>query len=238
MTQMTSQKEKLLERIKRCLMLGDSSKNNSPEEAANALNFAQRLMRDNNIHLSEVDFNNMKEEKGMEGEGVEKKKFKYWEGFLATVMAKFCSVGVFKKTYFDINICTYRQKMIFFGLEEDVIIAEQSYSILRKVILSMATNNGYKGTEAKSYCIGVVSTLKDRAEKEEEKEQQEMTPEDSSKCTAIMVIKNQVVEKYKKENLSLKDGKSRQQNISHSAYHQGRRDGHSVNMNPNRNTLE
>ena len=229
---MTHEKEKLLERIKKCLMLGDHKRNNSPEEVATALNFAKRMMKQYNISLLEIQLDEMKEEEVVEGEGVVKRKFKYWEQYLSNVVAKFCSVGIFVRTSRNGWGRTVRQRVVFFGLKEDVEMAEQTYSILRKVILKMATNHGYKGTDSKSYCAGVVNTLSERVDNEEK-----MSEEEEKKCTAVMVIKNQIVKKYE-ETLDLKKGQSRSQNIDYSAYDHGKRDGHHVNLRPGRNQIE
>lgn len=233
---MTQEKEKLLERIKRCLMLGDGTRNNSPEEAATAMEMAHKMMQVYNISLSEIQIDGMKQEKPVRGEGVEKKKFKKWEQYLSNVMAKFCSCGNYISNFYDTESHTNRQKMIFFGLENDVRIAEQTYSILRKVILRMATENGYEGKDEKSYCWGVIHTISKRIEAETK-----MTKEEEVKCTAVMVIKNQIVEEYRQKlntELNLKTRKARTLDISSDAYAHGQHDGHSVNLRPNQNIIE
>lgn len=239
MTPMTLEKEKLLERIKRCLMLGNKDKNNSPEEAATAMAMAHKMMKEHNISLSELQLEEMKNEKVVKGEEVDKKRFKPWERYLATVIARFCSCGIYVNNYWDSETRTKRQKMIFFGLEEDVRIAEQTYCIIRKVILRMSTDRGYEGIDKKSYCLGAVSTIGKRVKAEEERKEEKVS--DEEKCTAVMVIKNQLVESYRQQlitELGLKTNKTRRQNIDDNAYSHGKRDGHSVNLRPNQNIIE
>ena len=222
------EKEKLKERVKRCLKLAGEGRNNSPEEAATALAFANKIMREYNISLSEVQIDDIKKQEVVQGGGVLKKKFKGWEFSLSSVVASLCSCGVFRRTFYLED-----SKLIFYGIKEDVDLAEQIYSILRKEILRMATSQGFKGAEQRSYCLGVVITLMDRI-REEKKEEEAL--EEGNKCRAVMVIKNQLVKAYTAK-LKLRTARGARVG-SYSAYDRGRQDGHSVNMRPDRNQLE
>jgi len=189
--------------------------------------FARKIMNEYNISMSEIDIDDMKKQEVVQNKGIIKRKFKGWEFLLSGAVSKLCSVGVFKRNgYCD-------SKIVFFGLKEDVDLAEQIYSILRKELLSMARLKGYKGAEQRSYCLGIVHTMLRRLEEEQKKEEKQ---EQGEKCKAIMVIKNQLVEQYKVK-LRLRPGRAARVG-NYSAYDRGRMDGHSVNMRPDRNQIE
>lgn len=211
-------------------MLADNSRNPSAHEAAAAMEMANKMMQQYNISLSEIQLEEMKAEKGVEGEGIRKSKFKKWERTLSAVVSDFFCCGSYTKFYWDKEKRSYFQRVVFYGAKDDVYMCEQTFSVLRKTIVRMSSENGYESSQKKSYCWGVVRALHDKVE--------QGNKNSDPKCKDVMVIKNQVATKYEEENLDLKAPRKSKVNIDDFAYFHGMKDGRNVSLTPDRNTLE
>jgi len=213
-------KEKIIDRIKRCLKLGNAEKNNQQGEVEAAISMAKKLMDQYNVSLSEVDLEEERKQGAMQEEVHSRVFLERWEMSLGKVLKE-----LFQVDYY-INNGYYKKSMMFIGLPQDVKITKEFYIILRQVIMEMARKTGYGGVARKCYTIGIVQTLLERAE--------EMTlhkQADLEKCRAVVVVKNQIIKKFIDENLDLKPMKTRSQNWDPIAHAHGMIDGKKINLN-------
>lgn len=121
---------KIVERIQKLFNLGDKTRNSSEGETMNALEAAQRLMKEHNISMAEVARHTTKEGKN--------KSWKSAKSVAAGGSGKKQFISIFENTLFAAvakltgtqHIRFHGNTMVFFGEEQDVAIAQGLYRVL------------------------------------------------------------------------------------------------------------
>ena len=183
-------KSTIIERIRNLFALGDSSRNPYEEEVKTALAMAQRLMKKYNLSLSEIDLEKQKDDINKEFTKT-KLSIAFWERKLARMVANLFNCDPI------INANYNRDRgWIFIGFKEEAKLASQSYDYLDYVIRIMA--NTYAIHKLDFYA-GITDRLQERIDEEIKWN----TPEETSKCTAIVCCKNKLIETWKEKHMKL-----------------------------------
>lgn len=101
-------------------------------EAHNSMALLNKLLRENNLSMSDIDFSEEKVTHNFEegkSTGAEKKKFSAWEKCTAS------AVGILTETI-SVTQIGHRQKIYFIGHKEDAFAASVMYAYLIKVARS------------------------------------------------------------------------------------------------------
>ena len=211
--------QKIVQRINKLLALTSSSNEN---ESAKAAEMAFKLMEENGITKSDLTSASLEEDLGK----ISNENLKYksqlctWEKNLASVIAKYFNCC----TYTSSKWHPYKNWKIysvgFVGHEANRITAITMYEWLRKAIQKEAakkfTSYGYQ----QSYCLGVVLGLYEKYGKSETSDSNE---------TGLIIYDD--VKNWMKNNMSLRDGKSRAVSIYSSVYEKGREDSGKYSLN-------
>lgn len=211
--------QKIVQRINKLLALTSSPNEN---ESAKAAEMAFKLMEENGITKSDLTSANLEEDLGK----ISNENLKYksqlctWEKNLASVIAK----------YF--NCCTYTSSkwhpykdwklysVGFVGHEANRITAITMYEWLRKAIQKEAAKKFSTYGYQQSYCLGVVLGLYEKYGKSETSDSNE---------TGLVIYDD--VKNWMKNNMTLRDGKSRAVSIYSSVYEKGRADSDKYSLN-------
>lgn len=114
-------KDSIIEKVKRALALAKDNPNDS--EGQTALTLAQRLMVKHDISMSEVSFNSNNGKNVMKKDVTEHKRLRWWERQLASIISENFRCYYWWHTYSGGSVIT------FMGLEEDVELAKEVYSL-------------------------------------------------------------------------------------------------------------
>lgn len=217
---------KILDRIRKCLNLADSSKGATEDEAAAAMAAAKRLMAEYNLSMSDVE---VKEEASHGAnsnlDSVKRKDRPVWESYLARVADELFGTKHYFTSVPHPKGRGFVRRVMFVGVGQDSQIASESFSTLVDMVWKMAYSHEYAGREHKSYCLGVVRTLLERAKDKV----QDSTPAQEERGRGIMVVKNQVIDQHL-ATLGLRNARKSNMSINGAAYAHGQRDGRTVNM--------
>lgn len=168
-------KEKLLKRIKKLLAL---SKSNNSFEAAKALEMAQKLMAENQLNSSDVEFSQHSTKQKFA-----RKAPRYIHG-LAGIVCKAFGCECFFSNYDEFyKVAECKSHVVFFGQEERPIVASYCFDVLLRQLnaarkeFNAGQNKRIKRStfiaRADSFCegwvIGVNSVVKEFALTPEEK---------------------------------------------------------------------
>jgi|SRR3989304_7217827 len=219
--------EKIIERIRKLLNLADKSKNNMQGETEAAFAAAQKLMAEHNLSISDVEFKKQQEEGIKEGSVEQTKAYTaQWEKDLAHVIDKLCSTKHFYRIRRSNNWTGRNVVVTFVGIQQDITLAKEIYTILQKQIKRMASKRDYSGADARHFCLGVVLTLLDRARQEFAG----LTPQQVTKCKDMVVVKDALVKAYFNK-LDLRTARSSGASVNPAAFDAGREAGKNVSLN-------
>jgi RNA processing factor Prp31 len=181
-------RNKIIERIRSLFALGDASRNPYEEEVKTALKMAQQLMKKYNLTLSELDLEKQKEDIGKEYTKT-KSSIAFWERKLANMVANlFNCDSIIQQGYYR------TRSWMFIGFKEEAKLASQCYEYLDYVIRIMA--NTYAKHKIDFYA-GITDRLQERITEEIKLN----TPQETSKCTAIICCKDKLIKSWEEKNL-------------------------------------
>lgn len=188
---MRSDKDKLLRKIKKLLAL---SKSTNPHEAAKALEMAQKLMRENQINQSQVEFSqaHAKQKTAI-------KSAQYVHMLISVIRKAFGVEGYLSNHYPGDKYGEKKMHVVFYGAEERPEIASYCFDVLyrrlqiaRKAFLDTQNKRLKRSTliaRGDSFCEGWVVGVNQNVE------QFAMTPEEKQK------MENYQAEIFKEQKL-------------------------------------
>lgn len=226
--------DRIKERIRRCLALGDKTRNPSEHEAETAIRMAKNLMDE--YHLSMAD---VVEKEGL-GNDIKEQHLKEraspprWEMNLARV----CDHLFATYHYESVGYPDYKRSIVFVGYEQDVALAVEVYKLLKLELLPMGlrwakqnddpaltwNQNRYKRC---IYLEGVVQTLQHRAYEMSET----LSKANAAKVTALVVRKQDNAKAWANEKHQLKSIHRRGTNMHDDAFSDGIQDGKNLSLN-------
>jgi len=189
---MDENKEKLLEKIKKLFAMGDSSRNPNEEEVKTALAMATKLMKENNLTLSDVEL--IKDKDNINTTSThEQGNYHSWERDLVIMVGELFEC----KPYLE-QTSYYPRKYVYryIGLSQDATMAQLCYEYLHyhiKLLAALMSKNKME------FYAGITHRLRERINDEINNR----TPEETVKCTAIIALKNQLVSDWAEKNLNL-----------------------------------
>lgn len=194
------EKDKIIDRIKKLFALGDKNRNPNEGEVKSALRKAKQLMKHYNLSLSELELDKQKED--IIQENVQGSRYiSFWERKLARMVAKLFNCDCI------INSGYFSRGWIFVGFEAEAKLASQCYQYLVNVIKIMANIYATKKLE---FYAGITDRLQERIDEEIKLN----TPQETSKCKAIVCCKNKLIENYKKNQMKLTQERRKNPNIN------------------------
>lgn len=231
------ERDRIVERIRRCLALGDKSRNPSEAEAETAVRMAKNLMAEYNLSMADVANANMENAFGPMVEVTYEKKSTppMWENLLVKVCVELFGI------YSFIRRTENADKIVFCGRENDVAISMEVYKLLKLEIMSLGSrwerenrnlmdwnylSDGQWRTRRWKYQEGVVYTLVKRAHLQSE----ELSKADAEKSTALVVRKENDARNWAKEKYQLVQSHNRPSGLHGDAFGQGQRDGNKVGL--------
>lgn len=129
-------KDKLIDKIRKLLALGDISRSNTTvEEAEAAMSAAYKLMSENNISHTELE-----EEEYINVEFDEYGNRPSEIMFIGSILTRFFFVKFVEVPYKKTSRFTYRRKMVIFGSKENIEIAKYIYTFLERTYKSLWKN--------------------------------------------------------------------------------------------------
>lgn len=181
-------------KIKKLLTLAENE-GATEGEAHNSMALLNKLLRENNLSMSDIDFSEEKVAHSFEeSESIanEKKKFYAWEKCISA------AVALLTETVSVTNMSHRHQKIYFIGHREDVFAASAMYSYLVKVARSTCYER--YGKKVASYLNGFSHGLCAKA-KEIKKSEKEVTAK-TNLPAIIEVKKNWLAEISSNKGLS------------------------------------
>jgi len=244
--------QKIIDKIRACLALGDSDRNSSPEEVETALRMAKHLMQKHNLTMDDVaegasNANEITMEGLAERSGAPK-----WEYSMCFV----CNNLFDTRSFVRVGDKKFKKKLIFVGYPTDVAISVAVYKLLVLELRKMGNDWSAKNSDQEKtqkmnltrkhkYLYGVVVTLIRRTEtgkdpKDDERTESAgargdgdspLTVEEMSRAVAISSRKVEEIDDWMEENLELKSGSSKKIHSKNmDAYLEGLQDGSKVNL--------
>ncbi|QOX77747.1 DUF2786 domain-containing protein [Trichlorobacter lovleyi] len=224
-------RERIIERVRKLLALSNSS---NEHEAALAAAHAQRLLAEHNLAMSELE---MQEEGAGEVElKVAKTVPKWLSSLFATVANAFDCFPI-------VTTNQEHSRLRFIGVGEDPGVAACTLQYLIKELRRLAS--GYLSSlelrDARlpaadrqrirtSYLLGGVHGVRQAMTA-----QKAQTPTTSK---ALVPVKDALIRQYREEHVGeLRTRRSRSSTVVSEAFHQGRQDGASLQLNPGLKTL-
>ena len=214
--------EKVIEKIQKLLALSTSS---NEHEAALAAAHAQRLLALHNLRMSDIDTASPPDQ----ADSIEVPAaftLPKWAGWLANSVAISCSCRV-------IHVKGARPHLVFIGVGQDVEVSSYTYQVLEMTIRRLAKsylqgrddldNPTVRERVRRSYYLGAA-----RAVTQTLARQAKETPATTG---ALVVVKDQLIERKMSEMGPIRKTQSRQSSVEHDAYHAGQSDGHAISMN-------
>lgn len=203
-------REEAVDKIRKMMNLANDG-SASEGEVENAVRFARRLMDQFNVTDSECNRPVESTDIG-DHEAVTRITFDQWEKSLAMVIKEVCDVGVYYAPG------TNKNALHFVGTERDVAIGKELFTTLMITVKSMARLKQGPGwtVSHRSYCLGFVDSLVDKARDEKRKS--------SAEAGAIVLCKGAMIRKWMDENLRLQP-EAPTSNVDQHAYQRGRADG-------------
>lgn len=221
------EKDKVIERIKALLRLGDTDRNNSEEEAQVAAKKAQELINKYNIDMSEVS--NIEEV--LQGETIvdevaysKRSTRASWERYLASAVGLAC--GTRPWIYTDAKEVRFN----FIGFEWDVAISKELFNYLHSYMTKLARQKYKDNKNQRDYLNGFVIRIFNRI-----KEQDDMNKFKASvnqKYGMVLVNKKNIIDKWAEEhhNFNQKLKKKHHMIRQNNAYLSGYNDGGKVDI--------
>jgi hypothetical protein len=190
----------IIDRIRKLFALGDRNKNPNEGEVKTALAMATKLMKKHNLSLSEIDLEKQKEDIGKEYTKTNY-SIAFWERKLAKMVANLFDCSPIIHANYNRS-----RGWIFIGFKEEAKLASQCYEYLNNVLRIMA--NTYAKHKLDFYA-GITDRLQERIDEEIKLK----TPQETSKCTAIVCCKDKLISTWEKKNMNLTTEHRRQPNI-------------------------
>ena len=139
-------REKLIERIKALMALGDTSRNNSEAEAATAIKKMQELLQKHNLDISEVQMADDKKvgEEIVDEVAVEwrKSSLSTWENSLCALVGIACETNPYLSQQYVRGTKSGRIfKFHFIGTPWDVAISKEMFKYLHSTIKKLSVRN-------------------------------------------------------------------------------------------------
>lgn len=178
----------IIDKIRKLFALGDKTRNPNEGEVKTALSMASKLMKEHNLTLGEIDLEKQKENIGKEYTQ-SKKSISFWERKLARTVGKLFDCD-------NILFASYKRCWAFIGFKEEAKLATQCYEYLDNILRTMA--NAYAKNKLDFYA-GITDRLQERVDEEIKLR----TPQETSKCTAIVCCKDKLIKTWEKKNLKL-----------------------------------
>jgi len=219
MTTNTTERERVIEKVRKLLTLGDDQRNPHELEVLAAVDRAKDLMARHNLTMAEVKPDEAEAGwKAVKGEAGRPTKVAGFEKTLAAAVALITSTTVVVQMGGDWNDKRgWRRtaKLVFFGEEDDVAIAVELYTILNKAGHRMVRDElGKRWVQSHrcwfdGYAKAIYRRAKEAAEKPED-----FTDEQAESVALVLVrkedwLQRQIAETYP----NLKHKKARQSNI-------------------------
>lgn len=227
-------KSKLIDIIKKCLALGDSSRNTNEAEVANALAAAKRLMDQHNLSMAEVAETQGRKDEIVEHQMEERSGAPTWEYDLPWV----CDHLFGTKHFTLVGYPSYKRKVVFVGYEPDVALAVEVYKLLWMELMGMGREWSYNNPSPElshkqhlvrrfKYIEGVVDSLRVRAQDN----YQGFTPKESKALQVMSDTKLKDVSAWLKAKRSLTTSHRRETGLHGDAKDAGYSDGKKVSLN-------
>jgi hypothetical protein len=212
--------QKIVDRIRACLALGDSEKNSSPEEVETALRMAKLLMAKYSLSMDDIAQDSSGN--GITVEGMaERSGAPKWEYSLCRV----CNELFDTRSYIQVGDKRYRKKLMFVGYPADVAISVEVYKLLILELRNMgnkwiAENLSEENTQKMNltrkhkYLYGIVITLIRRAKEMATKSQEDvhteysgmacgLTRDEEKQMAGLVLRKKKEVDEWMETNLEL-----------------------------------
>ena len=223
----------------------DGESGSSQAEVEQALAYAQKLMEKHNLEMADL----LEAEKRTLGDndmGEEtaqmKAKLEVFEKRLAWVVSDLCNVRWYygEKTILNEDIplgqrgrWQKKTRLVFYGVRADVAAARVLYLELVVVTRVMARHAlGKKWTQKHwHYCRGFAAALREKArELKEAAEAKREKEQEKNPGTALMVLKDQLIEQYAKNKLNLATARSRGHEKTSAEFMAGVADGREYDL--------
>lgn len=157
--------EDIIRKIKGCLAKADSTRNDNLHEVELAMETAQRLMKEHELSISQVEAGDMDGDQITQTETDLKES---WHGTLGLVVDLLCGTKCYKHWNGYEKNCS--KSLRFVGLKRDVEIAKVLYNELLYSILHLVKTNEWESKV--SFCAGIVNTLYYRAQDQKQTDKQ------------------------------------------------------------------
>ena len=180
----------IIDRIRKLFALRDRKRNPNEGEVKTAMAMATKLMKQHNLTLSEIDLEKQKEDIGKECTKT-KPTISFWERKLGNMVAKLfnCSPIIYENYKRD-------RGFMFIGFKEEAKLAVQCYEYLNNELRILANTHAKHKLD---FYAGITTRLQERIDEEIRLK----TPEETSKCTAIVCCKEELIKSWEKKNLKL-----------------------------------
>lgn len=183
----------IIERIRKCLSLGDRSKGATEAEAQTAISMAQKLMAQHNLSMSDVDFKKEVESGAKEATYEHgRSQLDEYEKRLARLMDTLFDVEHFLTDVYKKEEMIWRAGIKFVGVGVDPDVANAAYLSMLGTIRRMGAGTAYQGASKRHYMMGVIDGLISRAEQERRAEKQAAVKSREMVVTKGAVIKAQL----------------------------------------------
>lgn len=232
----TSDRDKIMDRLKKLFALADPSRGATENEVFVALKRAKELMARHNLSMAQVT-KEIKEDKTapkisiIEGEAHTRKgniSLKKYEQWLAHVIDELCDT---KHLYYTVRAVAQRfQKcrLVFVGEQTDCAVAAQMWNIFRTTIHKHARAYCGKGftPSHRSYCEGFVARLYKRSRELKPKDLG-LTKEEGKSVALVVVNKRDALQQWWDSQQFKSKRKSNAQSgkMDYDAYDKGYEDG-------------
>lgn len=216
--------ENIKEKIKKLLAL---SKSSNEHEAAQALAFAMKIARENNIDIEDVK----NDQQIAEEDAIYKASFSQWEQYLFDGIAREFGCRILLGRDFDMHKLKSRRRIIMVGKEQDRAMAVYLANYLHRTVKSLWKQNRerllltwclseYRIRE--DYCFGVVHAILKTAKK-----MFSSAANNTDAANALIVRKGTAVDLYI-AGMGIKTARHREANSVHGIVANGITDGGSV----------
>ncbi len=206
-------REKIIERIKSLMALGDSSRNDSEAEAATAIKKMQELLQKHNLDISEISVDDPNAVKV--GEGIvdeisaefRKSSLSSWEGSLAATVGSATETKAYTEMHYIPGTKSGKIfKIRFIGTPWDVAVAKEMYKFLHSTIKRLSIRYyPNKSSDQRCFMEGCCGRLNERISEQNAKfRNQQQT---NQKYALMVVSKKDAIDIYCKEKLQMMKAK-------------------------------
>jgi hypothetical protein len=228
--------QKIVDRIRKLLSLGDTSKNNNENEAMLALERAHALMREHGVQMAQLSEN---DETEIEiGVGVwtddERSQYDTWVSILAAATAQLfgCETVLYRGNALN----KYRVRLSFIGEDTDLEFAKSVWPWLVKTCRRMAVTTLGSGwtSSHRSFAEAFSTRVYNRAKELAEQDDQAPKTQDDQRYAMVLAMKDEAIELFMKKHYpNLKKGRKRgfRGDYDYKAASAGAQAGDKVNLN-------